>query len=140
MYCGSCGQEVTGSGQFCGSCGGNLKADSTAEIKSYPTGPASKVTDEPSEKIDPFPPEGQGKNGLAIAALSLGVASAAFFEFLPISVAAIIMSVFALVRSKQMIEAGLVGHRRAMSFWGLGLGLLYLIIWILYRTGTYTFG
>lgn len=141
MFCPSCGKAVQDGAKFCGDCGRNLQSTKSK--------PEDKVTSKRDQNFALPPTEDQNldsqknpqaKNGLAVAGLILGIASAGFLEFWPVSVAAIIISAFAVFKAEKLRNAGLKNDRKKMAIWGLSLGLVYLIVWFLIRFGVFTLG
>ena len=100
-------------------------------------GPTAKTASSPP--ISPTPNQStntgqvQGtpaeSNGLATAALVLGILSALFFEFVFVPIAALVVSSFALSKSTSLANKGQKKTGKGKSIAGLILGGVYLFTW-----------
>jgi len=132
MYCTKCGNQVNEQVKFCGSCGtpiqGEQSAKDTKAVSSPPISPAPNQSTNTSQ-VQGTPAE---SNGLATAALVLGILSAAFFEFVFVPIAALVVSAFALSKSTSLANKGQKKTGKGKSIAGLILGGVYLSVWFIY--------
>jgi hypothetical protein len=129
MFCSSCGTGVDEGSSFCGSCGSPTRRAKSKELMDTQQQVAN-VTQAPANNNEA---QGEPKviqtNGLAIAALVLGVCSALFFEFLFVPVVAIVVSSLALAKSTSLRNDGQIKTGKGFSIAGLVLGGVFLFVW-----------
>ena len=129
MYCSKCGNQVTEQVKFCGSCGNAIQRGQLAkETKAASSPPISPTPTQPTntDQVHGTPAE---SNGLATAALVLGILSALFFEFVFVPIAALVVSAFALSKSTSLANKGQKKTGKGKSVAGLILGGVYLFVW-----------
>jgi len=129
MYCSSCGTGVGQEASFCGSCGQPIQLRKSADdTKASPSAPISPNAKQPTNtgQVQGTPAE---SNGLATAALVLGILSAGFFEFVFVPIAALVVSSFALSKSTSLANKGQKKTGKGKSIAGLILGGVYLFTW-----------
>lgn len=129
MYCSSCGIGVGQEASFCGSCGKPIQPLKSADdAKVSPSAPISPDAKQPTITSQ-GPSTGSESNGLATAALVLGILSAMFFEFVFVPIAALVVSAFALSKSTSLANKGQKKTGKGKSVAGLILGGVYLFVW-----------
>ena len=129
MYCSKCGNQVTEQVKFCGFCGNaTQRGQSAKETKEASSPPISPTPNQSTNtgQVQGTPAE---SNGLATAALVLGILSALFFEFVFVPIAALVVSAFALSKSASLANKGQKKTGKGKSVAGLILGGVYLFVW-----------
>ena len=129
MFCTICGYQITAQVKFCGSCGNPTQRGQSAEETK--AAPSPQISPAPNESADTSHAQGTPaeSNGLATAALVLGILSALFFEFVFVPIAALVVSAFALSKSTSLANKGQGKTGKGKSIAGLILGGVYLFIW-----------
>ena len=129
MFCSKCGNQVTEQVKFCGACGNPIqRGQSAKETKAASSPPISPTPNQSTNTGQVQGPPAES-NGLATAALVLGILSALFFEFVFVPIAALIVSAFALSKSTSLANKGQKMTGKGKSVAGLVLGAVYLFAW-----------
>lgn len=130
MFCSSCGQAAEPSDRFCGSCGAPNQGERPAPT-AYQN---SNLGAQQGQTSGSGGPKSE-KNGLATAALVIGLVSAGLFEFIFVPLVAVIISSFALSKAQKLTKAGATKPGTGKSVAGLVLGIVYLMVSLFYMAG-----
>lgn len=128
MFCTSCGEKQNPLDKFCPSCGAHLNLGARQGINSQPQISSSSHSAVNSKD------QGSGgeSNKLSRVALTLGILSAFFFEFVLLPIVAVVISSLALVRASELAQKLTPKTGKGISIAGLILGSVYSLIGFYY--------
>lgn len=126
LFCSSCGDPVETGNNTCISCGAFTQSKSQVSSK-YPL-PLTNQREAASQSLS----ETVETNYLARFALVLGILSVFFFEFVPVPIASVVVSSFALNKSSELAQKSAAKTGKGMSMAGLVLGVVYSVLGFYY--------
>ena len=127
--CVACAEEIQDQAILCRFCRTRQDDMSFSEVADLPPKPidvSAKVASNPEQK-----------NGLAIAALVLGILSVLLFETVVVPLVAIFLGVAALFKASTLTRLGVERSGKVMAIIGTSLGGVYFIVGLLVAAGNF---
>jgi hypothetical protein len=134
--CPSCGTRVPGVANLCSTCGYNFNTGPFSQPPGSPMGYAGRPAygdpnwqaNYPRQGYGPGPLEGNGKEGLAVASLVLGILSVLLFCFWYFGIVCAILAIIFGVIGKNSIQRGMAIAGIVLGAIGLAIDLLIPVL------------